>query len=236
MKIKYTLVFLQVTTTDGDFGENAISTYRFVDQVNTFAIHHETGWVTLTGKLDREMKANQYLLKVRASDGSHSITTSITIDVLDINDNPPQFFETEYVFDIADGSTSGSLVGAVAADDIDGSGLNSQVWYRMKYPQGTFRIDAETGDITTLIDLTYVDSLSSVENVFMFYVSACDRGDPVLKKDVKVTVRVAPANQYKPEFELPEYSIPVAENSPLQLSVGAVNARFVFFSFLCFLP
>lgn len=220
---------LKITTTDGDIGPNAISEYRFIDQIDMFAINHSTGVVTLTGVLDRENKATQYLLKVTASDGSHRQETSITIDILDINDNAPTFIESSYSFGVADGQAAGSNVGTVSAIDVDGRGLNSDVWYRMKHPHSHFTVHETSGEVTTRQEMVYVGKECDLpsENVYDFHVIASDRGDPVLTSEVEVTVKVTPPNQNAPVFSATSYSVYVAENSPAQMSVGRVLARYV---------
>ena len=54
-----------------------------------FTINADTGVITLTGALDYET-ATTHSLKVQASDGEHPpITTTVTVDVTDVNDNAP---------------------------------------------------------------------------------------------------------------------------------------------------
>ncbi|KAL4002923.1 Cadherin domain family protein [Acanthocheilonema viteae] len=66
------------------------------DNNNTFKLDHETGWLTLSKEVDREM-VEEYTLIIRAEDGSGQNTRKkITIIVKDVNDSPPQFSQQIY--------------------------------------------------------------------------------------------------------------------------------------------
>ena len=79
--------------TDRDSGTNAVIKYRFSPEESAFVINETTGVVTVNGSLDRETKAN-YTLSVNASDGVHFCTANLSIILIDVNDNPPVFNQT----------------------------------------------------------------------------------------------------------------------------------------------
>jgi protocadherin Fat 4 len=56
-----------------------------------------TGAISLAGELDRET-VTQYVLNVEATDGTNVATATVTINVLDVNDNAPVFNPTAYRF------------------------------------------------------------------------------------------------------------------------------------------
>lgn len=67
--------------------------------------------------------------------------------VLDINDNTPEFTQSEYKADISESAAIGSSVLMISAVDID---LNSRVFYKISEAANAitldlFEIDSETG-------------------------------------------------------------------------------------------
>ena len=60
-----------------------------------FSIDRFSGKITLAHPLDHE-RQQQYTLRVQASDMAHVAETSITVNVLDENDNAPAFILQSY--------------------------------------------------------------------------------------------------------------------------------------------
>ena len=83
--------------------------FRFesaVDEFNEiFTINNETGRLSLIGNLDWE-KQGYYDLVANAIDGNsgdrvrRTSTCHVIIDVIDVNDNPPQFLQENFVMTI----------------------------------------------------------------------------------------------------------------------------------------
>ena len=106
-------------------------------------LHLET-----TSALDREERSS-YLLNITASDaGSPTLTGSmlLTINVLDINDNAPEFVSSEYTARVNESLATGSYVLQVSARDRD-QGDNSRVSYFLSSTGDSdqFNIDEDTG-------------------------------------------------------------------------------------------
>ncbi|KAA0187706.1 hypothetical protein HAZT_HAZT002488 [Hyalella azteca] len=73
-----------------------------------FSLDETTGHLSLRETLDRETK-DLYELVVRASDAVQHTDTTVYIQVTDTNDNPPQFYEHAYSFDVPE-NAKGSQV------------------------------------------------------------------------------------------------------------------------------
>lgn len=90
------MVIGKLMATDEDYGDNANITYSLqMTDRNPFIIAPLTGILKINGVLDRETKS-MYELKVIATDNSKkdkklSATAEIEVNVLDVNDNSPQF-------------------------------------------------------------------------------------------------------------------------------------------------
>jgi len=86
------------TITANDVDTNPTLTYDFADGGNPnrmFSIDRFSGKITLAHPLDHE-RQQQYTLRVQASDMAHITETSITVNVLDENDNAPVFVLQSY--------------------------------------------------------------------------------------------------------------------------------------------
>src|SRR5699024_2319551 len=106
-----------------------------------------TGNLYLAGQLDRE-EQEEYFLSVSANDGSWRAQTTVTLYILDENDNTPQFDRSTYEFDV-DLSTehlANRTIGRVEASDRD-QALNGLVYYKLKNKSKYFQIDSQTGEI-----------------------------------------------------------------------------------------
>ena len=87
-------------------------------------------------------------------------SADVSVNILDVNDNKPQFTENSYEFDIPENEEAGTIIGKISAFDAD-SQENGEVAYN-KIVSGnsplvnSFEIDGSTGNIL-LIDNTYLD-------------------------------------------------------------------------------
>ncbi len=87
-------------------------------------------------------------------------------------------------------------------------------------------MDGGSGEITTLVSLTYNPDTGALspDNTHRLVVVARDRGDPPMSSEVPVTIHVKPANQQPPVFVEDSYRSAVAENTPIGTSVLTVMA------------
>ena len=115
-----------------------------------FFIDSQSGELSCS-PLDREVQ-DLYLLNIVAIDGgrpSRSSTSSIRVQVLDINDNDPKFVQQQYTKSILENTPSGTSILQVEAGDID-EGVNAKISYSLSHDaNGQFRIDNITGVVST---------------------------------------------------------------------------------------
>lgn len=113
-----------------------------------FRIHQKTGWLYLSRSLDYETESSyrfQVLVTSKeASMANITATATVTVQVLDVNDNAPVFSSEMYYFTVSEGSSQQGLVGRVTAIDKD-SGKNSQLSYILLSDGKFFHINAKTG-------------------------------------------------------------------------------------------
>ncbi|VDL59952.1 unnamed protein product [Hymenolepis diminuta] len=133
----------QVKARDPDIDQNAKLQYKFSPEcpesfLELVQLDEDTGVLYSTGNLDRE-KITSLGCKVIVSDmGIPPLSgqTEIEIEVLDLNDNSPQFELSEYDFKVEENSHSGTLVGIVRVFDAD-LGPNSKLEFSLEGVQPT---------------------------------------------------------------------------------------------------
>ncbi|KAL1139776.1 hypothetical protein AAG570_006753 [Ranatra chinensis] len=147
---------LQVSATDVDEGLNGRIRYSIVggDENRDFSISEDSGVVRVAKNLNFERKS-RYVLTVRAEDcNSETVvrhdTATISVQVADINDNPPTFLDSPYLAYVVEGVLPPHVV-TVTAYDADTPPFNGQVRYFLKEGDpDLFRINSSTGEISLL--------------------------------------------------------------------------------------
>ncbi|XP_036417163.1 cadherin-5-like [Colossoma macropomum] len=117
---------LTVTATDADdpTSPNGNINYELLNGTEYFSIKSTTGEITVQdNKLDRETQS-QYKLVVKASDlpglpGGLSTTTTVTININDINDNMATFKKETFSFSVRENENPQFTVGTLPVEDRD---------------------------------------------------------------------------------------------------------------------
>ncbi|KAI5642703.1 cadherin domain-containing protein [Phthorimaea operculella] len=179
----------------------------------------DTIGTTAYNPLDRETTA-EYQIVIRADDGMQFTDVTIVIQVTDTNDNPPVFKEGAYSFDIAENAARGSVVGVVAATDLD-AGPNAQITYTLisDWANDVFSLNPQTGVFTLTARLDYEDTQH-----YILVAQAQDNGHPSLSGTVTVYVNVIDLNDNAPIFDPMSFSNEILENVPVGSSVVTVSA------------
>lgn len=128
--------------------------------------------------------------------------TTVSISVLDLNDNPPQFPKATDNISIAENSPSGTLVTRVTATDRDHD-ANARISYTLSHDNGGdyFRIDAITGEIfVTTTPLDY-----ETTHYVMVTLTAEDAGLPSLSGTMKLRIDLIDVNDNAPVMSKGEF-------------------------------
>ena len=224
---------VKATCIDRDIYPNDIITYAMASHAK-FEIDVSSGNITVISQLDREDK-DSYTLDVLCSDGTYQSKTQVVIDIVDVNDNAPQFSPSSYSFSLVEDEPEGTFIGNVHATDRDLPGPNSQVYYRLKDSDpnsALFKVDSHTGNITSRVPFTYqtVTYRGFSENQYEMTILGIDKADTDtrLQSEVKVKVDIKPANRHAPQFDLTQYDAPVVEDAVIGQTIIQVQARYVF--------
>ncbi|XP_029159355.1 protein dachsous [Nylanderia fulva] len=182
-----------------------------------FEINARTGELYLVRRLDYETQQRHGLL-IRALDGAGlSANLSLSVEVQDVNDNPPVFERNEYHVDVPEGARLDSQILQVTAVDLD-TGNNARLSYRL-HGSTAFRISSTTGWIYLAqnLDRETVDRHALT-------VLAIDNGSPAATASTSVLVTVLDDNDNDPRFERDFYRFELLENLPSGTVVGSVSA------------
>ncbi|POI27159.1 hypothetical protein CIB84_009091, partial [Bambusicola thoracicus] len=213
-----------VTATDLDEGENARITYYLSsdDGDNPYDIQQD-GTILVNGYVDRETKEKYELLLVASDNGmpQRQNFTYINIQVLDVNDNVPQFTKVHYTASIHVATAKeGAFVLSVSATDLD-TGNNSVISYSLMNHSDIFHINNHTGEIILLSSLAHV----TADMVVTLMVIAVDHGVPQLASNASITVYLLVNDTgFSLAFESSSYEFNIPEEEPVRTVVGSVKA------------
>ncbi|XP_028404999.1 cadherin-23-like isoform X3 [Dendronephthya gigantea] len=212
------------SASDNDLGLNGTMEYTIADgnSEGKFTMDPQTGVVTVAQELDFET-VRIYSLKIVASDkGTPPLSGEyqLVVEVLDINDNRPEFGQPEYSFTVTENRKAGTSIVRLSANDRD-SEENKKITYSFSHGNlgSAFTINNETGEISTTKELDR-------ENVSAYFltVKAKDHGNPSLEGTTNITITVLDENDEQPVFKNAAYNITVAEDTAKGTSVYTVTA------------
>ncbi|XP_071194258.1 protocadherin gamma-C5-like isoform X27 [Salvelinus alpinus] len=197
-----------ISAKDLDSGENGQVSLRMSSdypfKLNpSFADHYA---LVTHATLDRE-KYPEYRIELEASDsGSPALTSNkiITVNILDVNDNPPVFSQPSYTVYVRENNAAGSIMCSVSASDPD-IGENGKISYSILDSKvqdvsvsSYIYINSDNGSIYSMHSFDY-EKLK----VFQIQVQAKDHGSPSLNSNVTVHVFILDQNDNAPAVIYP---------------------------------
>ncbi|KAI5088807.1 cadherin-8 [Silurus meridionalis] len=226
----------RVTATDADdpvYGNSAKLVYSILEGQPYFSIDQNTAIikVALAG-MDREMRED-YLVVIQAKDmGGHmgglSGTTTVTITLTDINDNPPKFSKGSYEFTISEDLGIGKPGGRVKANDRD-VGENAKSTYSIIAgdEKDVFEIVTDSQTQEGILTLKKILDFESKNFYNLTVVATNNRasatGAPFMDQTtIKIVVEDA---DEPPAFTKSTYVFEVHENAAINTVIGTVTAR-----------
>ncbi|XP_065608007.1 cadherin-19 isoform X2 [Cyrtonyx montezumae] len=227
----------QVTATDGDdpsYGNNARLLYSLVQGQPYFSVEPKTGVIRMASQMDRETK-DQYLVVIQAKDmvgqpGAFSATTTVTINLSDVNDNPPKFEQRLYYMNVSEEAPVGTTVGRLLAEDSDTGDNAAMNYFIEEDSSNVFDIitNNETQEGIILLKKR-VDYESKRKHIFRVKVVNRYIDDRFLEEgpfEDKTIVQVSVINADEPPvFTLESYVMEIAEGVLSGSLVGIVSAR-----------
>lgn len=119
-----------------------------------FSLNSHNGTLFLENEidLDRETRlpGNTFVLQIQAAQTDNPLKTALSrveIEILDINDNLPEFEVDSYNISIVENLPNGFSVLQVMARDRD-QGINGEFAFVLEDKSGAFNLDSRTGWLT----------------------------------------------------------------------------------------
>ncbi|XP_051506561.1 protocadherin Fat 2-like [Myxocyprinus asiaticus] len=217
---------LKVSATDLDKSSEGKLTFQILDsQHKYFTIDTKTGVISTLAALDREQKA-EHIIEVMVSDEGApplSSTATVIIEVLDENDNSPQFSHKLFQVKLPERQSSAELqdIYRMVARD-DDVGPNGMITYSLEDTiEDRFDIHPKTGVVTTRGEFVR-------GNYSILTIKATDQGNPSRMSKARLHVEWLPQPEPSSEllaFDEPPFNYVVMETDPITDMVGIIRTE-----------
>ncbi|XP_015266630.1 PREDICTED: protocadherin gamma-B1-like [Gekko japonicus] len=206
-----TLVAL-IHVKDRDSGENGNIVCQVLSNLPFQIVSTSNNYykVLTDGSLDREI-IPQYNITITATDqGNPPLSTlkTISVQISDINDNPPAFEKPSYTAYVPENNPSGASIFRVKASDPD-LDRNARILYSIQksniedLPLSSYvSINSETGIVYAQRSFDYEQFRE-----FQLQVKAQDGGSPPLSSNVTVKVFIVDQNDNSPQILYPSKGV-----------------------------
>ncbi|KTG32915.1 hypothetical protein cypCar_00019140 [Cyprinus carpio] len=217
---------LKVSATDMDKSSEGKLAFQILDSQRVyFTINAKTGVISTRVPLDREQKA-EHIIEVMVSDEGApplSSTATVIIEVLDENDNSPQFSHKLFQVKLPERQSTAEpqeIYRMVARDD--DVGPNGMVTYRLEDgSEARFDIHPETGVVTARGE--FVQGIYSILTI-----QATDHGNPPRMSKTRLHVEWLPQPEPSSDvlaFDEPPFNYVVMETDPVTDMVGIIRTE-----------
>ncbi|KAL1023857.1 hypothetical protein UPYG_G00047380 [Umbra pygmaea] len=193
------------------------------------AVREQDGEISISSKIDREKLCEKNLncsieFDVLTLPTEHLQLFHVEVEVLDINDNAPQFARAVIPIEISESAAVGARIPLDSASDPD-VGENSLYTYSLE-PNNYFKIDIQSrtdgAKYSELVVLRELDR--EMKPGYELQLTASDKGVPPKTGSTLLKIRVADSNDNSPIFEQSSYVIHLLENSPVGTLLIDLNA------------
>ena len=202
---------LQVRAFDPDSQHNGRVFYRLSRNTSPiFHVDRVTGELSVSASLDREQQES-YTLTVLARDSGFpplETSASVSVHVLDQNDNVPAFLTPHFIFFVLENIPRLAPVGKIGVTDTD-KGDNGEVEVRVFNGTGPFVMDNVQGTLRCTEELDREE-----RDRYELFLVALDRGSPSLSSSARVTIFVEDMNDNQPQVILPSSNLTCLTVSP----------------------
>ncbi|XP_013963249.1 protocadherin beta-3 [Canis lupus familiaris] len=216
-------VLVTVSASDLDTGNLGTVSYAFFhasEEIRkTFQLNPITGDIQLVKYLNYEVM-NTYEVDIEAKDGGGlSGKTTVIVQVVDVNDNPPELTLSSIASPIPENSPE-TVVAVFSVSDPD-SGDNGRIMCSIE-SNLPFNLKPSEENFYTLVTNGALDRESQAE--YNITITVSDLGTPRLKTQHNITVTVSDVNDNAPAFSQTTYTLRVRENNSPALHIGTVSA------------
>ncbi|CAL8272565.1 unnamed protein product [Boreogadus saida] len=203
---------LQVFASDRDSERNKDLMFQMVktegNETDFFELDPDTGLIVNTQILDHET-TKQFHLKIKVTDnGTVPLSTeaNVVVNVTDVNDNPPNFADSQYDVSLDEMAKCGHIVIKIQGSDPDDKDLNDLKYRILSGNEARhFNINESSGLI----------SFSNVckRNLNPYYNLTVAVSDGVFQNTAPVNIEMMNSNRHSPYFKQNLYEAELAENA-----------------------
>ncbi|XP_028816882.1 protocadherin gamma-A2-like isoform X30 [Denticeps clupeoides] len=198
------------------------------DSAEHIELNRDRGLLLIKEKIDREALCGQTTpcaLHFQIILENPMEFYSVTVELTDINDNPPYFKIDEMRFKISESAVPGAIFVLEIAEDPD-VGMNGLQSYSL-HPTDhfTLKLQKQT-DGSNMVEMVLQKSLDRENKEQMTLVlTALDGGDPQLTGTAQIHVTVLDVNDNAPVFTQKVYKTSITENTAIGTAVIKVSAN-----------
>ncbi|XP_047209271.1 protocadherin gamma-A2-like isoform X42 [Girardinichthys multiradiatus] len=190
-------------------------------------LNRDRGILLLKERIDREALCDQMMpcalhFQILLEDPMEFY--SITVEITDINDNPPTFRMSEAQFNISESALIGTTFTLDRATDLD-VGENSLKTYNLK-PTDIFSLKVNNqGDGSENIEMVLNAPLDREKNEHLSLIlMAVDGGESQMTGTMQILINVLDVNDNAPLFTQPVYKAFIKEDETIGTTVCKVSA------------
>ncbi|XP_068182156.1 protocadherin alpha-C2-like isoform X3 [Antennarius striatus] len=227
-------VIAVVSVSDKDSGDNGVVDVRITDNM-PFKLRESSEHyyeLVVSEPLDRE-KVPEYDITFTVTDrGSPPLSDNetMTLELLDVNDNVPQFPQSFYTIRVMENNAPGALLSSLSAFDPDLHENQYLVYFILEKEIANtsmsmlFSINPENGNLYALKTFDY-----EIEKEFLFHIEARDSGSPPLSSNVTVHIIIVDQNDNTPVIVSPwrAHGSVVEEKIPRSTDKGSLVAKVI---------
>ncbi|KAG7517181.1 protocadherin alpha-C2-like [Solea senegalensis] len=232
--IELDTVIAVVSVSDKDSGDNGIVDVHIPDNM-PFKLRESSDnyyELVVSEPLDRE-KVPEYDITFTVTDrGSPPLSDNetMTLELLDVNDNVPQFPLSFYTIRVMENNAPGALLSSLTAFDPDLHENQYLVYFILEKEIANtsmsmlFSINPENGNLYALKTFDY-----EIEKEFLFHIEARDSGSPPLSSNVTVHIIIVDQNDNAPVIVSPwrAHGSVVEEKIPRSTDKGSLVAKVI---------
>ncbi|XP_052597929.1 protocadherin beta-3-like [Peromyscus californicus insignis] len=216
-------VIITVSASDLDVGNFGAISYVFFhaseEILKTFQLNPTTGDIQLVKALDYET-INTFEVDIEAKDGGGlSGKCTVIVQVVDVNDNPPELTLSSVNSPIPENSDE-IVVAVFSVADLD-SGDNGKATCSIQNDL-PFILKPSVENFYTIVSEGALDRESRAE--YNITITVTDMGTPRLTTQHTITVQVSDVNDNAPAFTQASYTLFVQENNSPALHIGTISA------------
>ncbi|XP_052089264.1 uncharacterized protein LOC127726006 [Mytilus californianus] len=158
--------------------------YEIINKNVPFTIDISSGIVRTRSLLDFDEGKQHFDFTIHVLNKEKAMiaTVRLTVEVLDTNDNSPDFSQQLYTFALPEDVTVDTVIGVIKATDKD-SGNNSAIQYSLQSS-----IDSTTFSVDSVGNIKMKDSHNDMKSLYQISVVASDGGVPQLRSFAQILI------------------------------------------------